>query len=194
MHFLVVSATPRADSFNAALREAAVTALAAAGHEVEMLDLYAEGFAPALTAAERGRYFDTAANREGVEAEAAQLLRAEGLVLVYPTWWFGFPAILKGWFDRIWLPGLAFDLGGPGLQRKLHNIRRVAVVTSYGSPWWFIRFWVGDPMGKIIRRGIAALCHPSCRTLFLALYHMDATTEARRRRFLEEVRRRLATF
>src|SRR6185312_16524656 len=80
MHFLVVSATPRPDSFNAALREAAVTALAAAGHEVETLDLYAESFAPALTAAERGRYFDTAANREGVAAEAAQLLRAEGLV------------------------------------------------------------------------------------------------------------------
>ena len=73
------------DSFSAAQRDAAVAALRAGGHAVEVRDLHAEGFAPALGVEERGAYYDEARNRRGVEDHAAALRRAEGLLLVYPT-------------------------------------------------------------------------------------------------------------
>lgn len=194
MRYLVIAAHPLPDSFSAALRQTVVDTLAAAGHEVDLLDLYAERFDPVLSADERARYFEAGGNLGGIEEQVARLRRAQGVVLVYPTWWFGFPAMLKGYFDRIWVPGVAFELGGPALQRKLDTITRFAVVTTYGSPWWFIRLVMGDPMRRILRRGLAALCHRRCKTLFLALYGMDRNSERRRRRFMEQVRRRLTRF
>ena len=114
MRILIVYAHPRADSLAAALRDATKSALEARGHEVELRDLYAEGFQPAMSAEERGRHHDVPRNLDGIEDHVASLQRAEALVLVHPTWWYGMPAMLKGWFDRIWVPGVAFRLGdGP---------------------------------------------------------------------------------
>lgn len=198
MRYLVVAAHPLADSFNAALRQAVIEGLTRAGHEIDLLDLYAERFDPVLSAAERTAYFAPAADhtrieRAALDGQIARLRRAEGIVLVYPTWWFGFPAILKGWLDRVWLPGVAFELGGPALRPGLRQVTRLAVVTSYGSPAWYIRLVMRDPARRIVRRGLATLCHPRCRTRFLALYGMDGADERRRRRFLAKVRRRLAS-
>ncbi len=139
MRVLVVYCHPRPDSFSAALRDAAVDGLTAAGHAVKVRDLYAEGFDPVLPSRQRGAYFDEAENVIGLEDHVAALRRVEGLVLVYPTWWFGMPAMLKGWFDRVWLPGVAFRLGGPKVMKPLlTDLRRIGVVTTYGSPWWLL--------------------------------------------------------
>lgn len=105
MKCLVVVAHPLAESLCHVLCRVATDVLAAAGHEVEVLDLYEAGFAPALTETERASYYQTYFAREEVSREIDQLMAAEAIVLVFPTWWFGFPAILKGWFDRVWAPG-----------------------------------------------------------------------------------------
>jgi len=194
MRYLILFAHPRADSFSAALRHAVVDTLARAGHQVDLLDLNGSAFDPVLSSEERGRYFEVGGNRAGIEEHVARLKRAEAIVLVFPNWWFGFPAILKGYFDRIWVPGVAFELKRFGLDGKLDNIVKFITVTSYGSPWWQVRLVARDPMRRIIRRGFAALCHPSCKTMFLALYRMDRSSEKRRHRFLDRVRRRIAEF
>ena len=192
MHVLLIHCHPRPDSFNAALRDAAVAGLTAAGHTVEQRDLYAEGFDPVLSTHQRGVYFDEAANALGLEDHVAALRRAEALVLVYPTWWFGMPAMLKGWLDKVWLPGVAFQLGGPkALLPLLTNIRKIAVVTTYGSPWWLL-WWVGWPDRRLVRRGLRPLCASGCKIHWLGLTGMDAANPPRRARFLAEVRRRLA--
>ena len=94
MRVLLIHCHPRSDSFCAALREAATDALRSAGHDVEIRDLYAEGFDPVLDAQERSRYYDQGVHRPEVASHVASLRRAEALVLVYPTWWFGPPAML----------------------------------------------------------------------------------------------------
>ena len=112
------------------------------------------------------------------------------LLLVYPTWWFGPPAMLKGWLDRIWVPGVAFRLGGPGVLRPLlTNVRRIGVVTTYGSPRWLLWF-VGWPDWRLVRRGLRPLCARRCRLDWLALTRMDSCTAWER--FLVEERARLA--
>lgn len=194
MRVLLVHCHPRRDSFNAALCDTAATALEAGGHAIERLDLYEEGFDPRLSAGERGAYYDEDAGRPDLAGHIAALRRAEALVLVYPTWWFGPPAMLKGWFDRVWLPGVAFALGGAKvLQPRLTNIRRIAVVTTYGSPRWLL-WLVGWPDWRMFRFGIRPLCAPRCRLAWIALTGMDGATQPMRERFIERVRRRLSAF
>ncbi len=191
MRVLIVHCHPRADSFGAALRDAAAGALVAAGHAVEIRDLYAEGFAPALNAEERGRYYNEDANLLGIEDHVASLRRAEALLLVYPAWWFGMPAMLKGWLDRVWVPGVAFRLGARGLVPLLTNVRRIGVVVTYGATrrvLWFI----GWPDRRMVAGGVRSLCARHCRLDWIALTGMDVRTALERERFLAKVRARLA--
>ncbi len=192
VHILLIYCHPRGDSFSLALREAATAGLTASAHTVEVRDLYDEGFSPALSADERGRYYTEAENLDGIEEHVAALRRADALVLVYPTWWFGLPAMLKGWFDRVWLPGVAFRLRqSGGLQPLLINIRRIAVVTTYGSPRWLLWF-IGWPDWRTVHHGFQSLCAPRCRLDWIALTSMDTCTPRRRQRFAAQVRKRLS--
>jgi putative NADPH-quinone reductase len=192
MRVLLIHCHPRSDSFSAALCAAAAEALDGAGHAVQVQDLYRSSFTPVLTPDERARYYDEDRNRGAIEPFVRALEEAEALLLVYPTWWFGFPAMLKGWLDRVWVPGVAFRLDGRGgLTPRLVNIRRIGVVTTYGSPRWLL-WWVGWPDWRLISRGVKPLCARNCRLDWIALCRMDTCTVDERERFLRDVRRRLA--
>src|SRR5262245_14712155 len=193
MRFLVIYAHPVKDSFVSALHQRAVTALTEAGHTVDDCDLYVEGFQPVLTREERLAYHNTAANRGHVSKEIERLKNCDGLVLVFPTWWYGMPAMLKGYIDRVWIPGVAFELRNGRTMSRLHNIVRFAVVTTYGSPWWLNKL-MGDPNRSIFMRGIRHLFARDARTLWLAQYGMDAVDAATREQFLRKVGQRLRTF
>ncbi len=191
MRVLMIYVHPRDDSLCAALRDAARAALQGAGHEVEVRDLYAEGFRPELTACERERYHDLAANTLGIEDHVASLRRAEALLLVYPTWWYGMPAMLKGWFDRIWSPGIAFRLGQGAIEPMLTNIRKIGVVTSYGSPSWLL-WYIGRIDRKLVGRGIRRLCAKDCRVEWLSLTRMDQRSRVECETFVDRVKARLS--
>lgn len=191
MRVLVVYCHPRPDSFIASLRQAVVEGLTRGGHTVEIMDLYAEGFDPAMPASQRGEYFGER-NQSGLERHVEALRRAEGLVLVYPTWWLGMPATLKGWFDRVWVPGVAFRLGGrKALEPLLTDLRRIGVVTTYGSPWWLL-WWAGWPDRRVVRKGFRPLCAPNCQVDWVAMTDMDRASPARLTRFVGEVRQKFA--
>lgn len=189
MNILLVYCHPRADSFTAAVRDAAIGSLAAAGHAVDVLDLYAERFDPVMSADERGGYHTPEANRAPVAAHLARLKAVEGLIFVYPTWWYAQPAMLKGWLERVFLPHETFSMpeGNQPIRGLLPNIRLIGAITSLGSPkwWWWL---MGRPGQRILLTGIRALCAPSCKTLWLALHRIDVVGEGERRAFLERVR------
>jgi NAD(P)H dehydrogenase (quinone) len=109
MRCLIVTAHPLATSLCHALARTAHDALRERGHEAQLEDLYAQQFPAALSESERNAYYQPIYDTASVEAQAQRLREAEALVLCFPTWWFGFPAILKGWFDRVWVPGVAYD-------------------------------------------------------------------------------------
>lgn len=196
MKVLVVFSHPVAESFARSLLDRCVADLREAGHEVTVKDLYAEGFQPVLSAQERRTYEDVPDNRRAVAGEVAAVEAAQGLLLIYPTWWYGMPAMLKGWFDRVWIPGVAFGLAPQrGISiHTLSRIERLMVVTTYGAPRWFIRLWMGDPGRKVVLRGLKPLLARGCRSSWSALYGMDQATPEQRGRFLEEVSRKLALF
>lgn len=196
MNVLVVFCHPVRDSFARAVLDRCVGDLERAGHQVMVKDLYAEGFVPALSANERRDYENVGHNQEAVAGEVAALKAARGLLLIYPTWWYGMPAMLKGWFDRVWIPGVAFALDNQrGISiHMLSGMDRLMVVTTYGAPRWFIRLWMGDPGRKVVLRGLRPLLARGCKSSWSALYAMDQCTAERRGRFLEQVSRKLALF
>lgn len=190
MRVLVLYAHPDPNSFGAALHEAAVAGLRQAGHEVDDCDLYGEGFDAVLSRSERLGYHDVASNTHPVAGYVARVRAADALVLCFPVWNFGYPAILKGFFDRVFLPGVSFKLVEGQARPDLWNIRKLAAVTSYGGTRW--RAWLmGDPPRKAVRRVLRAVCHPRARPLYLAHYDMNRSTPASREAFLREVGARL---
>jgi NAD(P)H dehydrogenase (quinone) len=196
MRVLVVHAHPLRDSFAAALRDAIVATLREGGHEVDACDLYAEGFNPVLTPEERRAYNTTQPDIGAVEPYVVRLRAAEALVLCFPTWWYGMPAILKGWFDRVWLRGVAFELpqGRGAILPALHNIKKFAVVTTYGSPWWLVKLVLRDPVRAVLLGGLRRLCARDCRSLFLALYNIDVASRGDCDAFRSRVERAFARF
>lgn len=194
MRLLFIHAHPVAESFNTALCKAAVDAAREKGHEVRLIDLNAEGFNPVMSAEERRGYTEDVPIPADLVPHVEALQWAEGLILVYPTWWYSQPAILKGWMDRVWRPGITFTLRTETepLRGALLNIRLIGVVTTFGSAWWFWTFLIGAPGRKIILRGLRFCTHPRTRTFWLGLHDMDAQTDWTRRRYLDRVRDRIA--
>ena len=194
MRILLVLAHPLEDSFAAAVARTAREALVASGHVVDLFDLYAENFDPRLSKAERGGYFDQPYDTSAVADIVARLKAADGLILVFPQWWFNFPAILKGFFDRVFAPGVAFshDAAGGRIVPQLTHIRLLYALTTTGSPWWLVRLYMGDPVRRLLKRGIAAFCSKGLNFRMLSLHDMDRATDAKRRAHLDRVRKLLS--
>ena len=186
MKVLVLYAHPCGESFGAALHERVIGTLRQRGHEVDDCDLYAEGFDPVLSPAERRGYHDTASNTLPVADHVVRLRRAEALVLVFPVWNYGYPAILKGFFDRVFLPGVSFELRDGKARGGLTNIRRLAAVTSYGGTR-FKAFLAGDPPRRLIMRVLRATIRPFAPATYLAHYDMNRSTADSRSAFLAKV-------
>lgn len=193
MKVLLLYAHPVETSFAAALHAEVRGALERAGHEVDDCDLYAEGFDPRLTREERFGYHDLDHNRESVAPYVQRLLAAEALVIVHPVWNFGYPAILKGFFDRVFLPGVSFRMENGKVVPALANIRKLAIVTTYGGSR-LRAFLVGDPPRKLGTRVLRAVIHPLARMRYLALYDMNRATDAARSAFLMKVRKTMEVF
>ncbi|WP_394689588.1 NAD(P)H-dependent oxidoreductase [Hoeflea sp.] len=193
MRILVVHAHPVETSFNRALFHLTVERLAAQGHDVDALDLYAEDFDPRLTAAEREAYHGLETNRANVSTHVDRLLAAEAMVLVHPVWNFGYPAILKGWFDRVFLPGVSFGLVNGKVRPTLHNIGKLVIVTTYGGSR-LRALLVGDPPRKLAKRVLRATIKPGEPVRYLAHYDMNRSTDQSRAAFMARVRAEMDIF
>ncbi|MDH6623605.1 NAD(P)H dehydrogenase (quinone) [Streptomyces sp. LBL] len=157
MNVLWILAHPEPRSLNGYLAAQGQRALRAEGHHVEVSDLYAMGWNPVADAAGYAhdpaeRFQVAAAAKQAYEsgtlsadirAEQEKINRADTIVVQFPMWWFGMPAILKGWFDRVWHQGFAYGLRGPNGEwigygdGFLAGKRAMAVVTMGGPPWFY---------------------------------------------------------
>lgn len=192
MRVLVLFAHPVPDSYNAAVHRVVVDTLTAQGHEVDDLDLNAEGFYPVLSEIERREYHDEPSNIEPVRPYVERLQAAEAMVMVFPVWNFGYPAILKGFLDRVFLPGVSFKLAHGGVRPGLTNIKKLAACTTYGGTR-FRAFLNGDPPRKCVTRHVWYACGMP-RKRYIALYDMNNNTEPQLTAHLERVRREMEAF
>jgi putative NADPH-quinone reductase len=165
MRIQVIYCHPLEDSFNHALFRIIVETLRNNGHDVVATDLYREGFQPAMTEAERRTYTGNGYDDSAVARYVETLTSVEGVV---------------------------FDSTRSHLEPNLHNIRLLGVVTTFGTPWWVVRLYAGDPGRKVFRRGLQPMCARRVSTFWLAHYDMDHSSQRSRERYLERVKARLA--
>jgi putative NADPH-quinone reductase len=191
MRILYIYCHPLPESFHAAIRMKALAALAAAGHQVDLLDLYAEKFDPVLSEEGRRHYHDPSRNQIGLESYVARLTSADALILQFPTWCFGLPAMLKGFLDRMIMPGVAFDLSDPRhVKPTLRNIKRIVGIVTYGRPR-YMALWMSDPPRKIVKRYVRWFTGGKARADYYALYHLNVATDVQRAAFLDKVGREM---
>jgi NAD(P)H dehydrogenase (quinone) len=121
---------------------------------------------------------------------ADDLRWAQALVLVYPTWWSGQPAMLKGWIDRVWVAGVAWELppGADVVRPLLRNVRRIVAITGHGSSK-LVNALEGEAGKRTMTRSMRAMCARRTRTTWCAMYGLDTAGGDARERFLEKVER-----
>lgn len=190
MKTLVVYAHPHPNSFTAHLRDRVLRGLERAGAEYRLLDLHEMGFDPVLTAEERALHHAPPEKKPWLVDQFDALRWAEHIVWVYPTWWSGPPAILKGWVDRVWAEGVAYDLpeGATTIRPKLLAVRRLTVVTTHGAPKW-VNVLEGEVGKAMFLKGLRSLCRYGAKTRFLAVYGLDRVGAEERSRFADRVER-----
>jgi putative NADPH-quinone reductase len=194
MNALVVYCHPVEGSFCSAMRDAAISGLRAAGHTVDLIDLAAEQFNPVMTTSEWKTYQQGNGDIPiGLERDVALVKSAEIIVFVYPTWWGGLPAQLKGWLERVMLPGTAFVFNENNKVRPgLRNIRRIHIASTFGSPWLYVRL-VNDNGRRILARAFRLNTSLRTKVSTSSLYAMDTVTDASRKSFLASLEKKMGT-
>jgi NAD(P)H dehydrogenase (quinone) len=192
MRIVVVVAHPNPNSFNHAIASTTRTTLQAHGHEVTVLDLYAEGFRTAMSYDERQAYHsDRPILDPLVERHAEIVKQTEAMIFVYPTWWSTMPAILKGWLERVMVPGVGFVFDERHhVRRGLVNVRRVIGISTYGAPWMYVKA-INDNGRRTLLRALRLNTALLTRGSWLALYKMDTRTPRQRAAFLQRVERKM---
>jgi NAD(P)H dehydrogenase (quinone) len=206
-HVLLVHAHPLPGSFSGALAAAVRSGLEAGGATVTQLNLYEQNFEPCLSADERRRYLGPTTEKprlppypsisQDVRPHVNALQTHDAIVFVYPTWWFNVPAVLKGWLDRVFLPGVAFKLphleppSSPvrgGLVPCLDHVKKMGIVSTYGSPR-HIANTCGDNGRNMLCRAVLPLFAIDCTVHYHGLYEMDSNQDVTRVAFLDRVER-----
>jgi putative NADPH-quinone reductase len=185
---MVVYAHPVEVSFNAAIQRTVVDTLRARGHQLDLCDLYAESFPAIMSRQDRLLYHDIPANRALAGPWIERLEAAEGLVLVFPTWVFGPPAILKGFLEKVFLPGVAFELVDGKVRGRLRHLKRIGGVSTYGGTR-MRALLAGDPPRKLFSRVLRAYAGPAAPISYLGCYDMNRNREPELKAFLAKVRR-----
>jgi putative NADPH-quinone reductase len=178
------------------VRDVVVSKLEAVGAEIRVRDLYNDAFAPVLTKEEHIGYLDCPENCAPVQRDVDDIRWCDTLIFVYPTWWYGLPAILKGWLDRVLLPDVAFLMpkaDGETIKPGMTHITRLGVFTTCGASRW-LTFLVGAPGKRTLLRGVRFICAKGCKTAFAAHYLMDSSTDESRAAHLAKVGREMDRF
>ncbi len=157
MKVLVVITHPNNSSFNHALLERVSQGLNQAGHEVKIKDLYAQNFDPVLKESDLEQ-IQTGKTPKHIAKEQNELLWADGLVFIYPLWWFGRPAMLKGWFDVVLTNGLAFEYSEEGVKGLLKHQKAQIIITAGGSENYFLENNALELIHRPITDGTLSFC------------------------------------
>ena len=196
MKVLVVLAHPSQESFVSFISSEVITELRSGGHDIRQHDLWVENFNPVFTPYERlnhvGDVQEKLKELPELRPHVEDLQWCDVLVLVYPTWWSGQPAMLKGWFDRVLMNGVAWVLpeGAARIRPLLTNVRRLVVVTTHGSGK-FINALEGESGKRTAFRSVRLMLNRRVRCEWIAMYGVDNTTLKQREKFSSHVRRRI---
>jgi NAD(P)H dehydrogenase (quinone) len=179
------SPTPRRDSYSGAVLDAFLAGLTEDGHTAEVADLYREGF-EARFQSEDYSQFRGAAMPEDIRREQARVDRADALAFVFPVWWWSFPAVLKGWIDRVFSEGWAYNFE-PGMSRGRLRDRPTLLLGTGGSrESTYRKYGYGEAFRVQIDVGILGYC--GLRDVGTHIFYDVEQSPEDRDRYLAEAR------
>lgn len=186
MNVLIIHAHPNPNSFNAALRDVAVRTLSRSGHSILLSDLYTMRFNPVLSARE------LQGDLSEIQPEIDKVRRADLLLFQFPDWWYGMPAIMKGWIDRVFAFGFAYDDEHSFENGLLRGKKAMLSLTVGAREDYFQQAPQRDLMRVLepIHYGILAYCGLEVLPPFIA-YGPGEMSEAERKATLEAFREHL---
>jgi putative NADPH-quinone reductase len=193
MNVVVVLGHPSADSYCAAIFEQIILALESQStHNVTAIRLADEKFATAMSTAERVAYETvTPLINDETKRHAEVLLQAEALIFVYPTWWSGLPAQLKGWLERVFVLGVAFRFNkNSKIRPNLQDIRHIIGVSTYGSPRRYVKL-INDNGRRTLTRAIRRSTGLRTRTMWCGIYALDTCTQQQREKFIADTTQKI---
>jgi NAD(P)H dehydrogenase (quinone) len=148
---------PHERSFSAAVAAAAIRGLERAGHDVDLMDLVADGFDPVMRRSDlAGWRLKQAVDPLAIDYQR-RLFLADHLVFVFPIWWEAMPAATKGFLDKVLTKGVTFSedpaAKGNPFSNLLTRLTGVSVLTVMTTPHAVYRWWFGNPVIKILFKG-----------------------------------------
>lgn len=159
MDILVILAHPNPMSFNHGIANMVIQTLEKGGHQVTFHDLYAEVFNPVMPEEEMPK---DAVVEPRIKRYCRELCTADGIIIIHPNWWGQPPAILKGWIDRIFRPGMAYEFnegdGGEGIPVGLLDGKTAIVLNTSNTPDEREKTVFGDPLETLWKNCIFGLC------------------------------------
>ncbi|MFE7151535.1 NAD(P)H-dependent oxidoreductase, partial [Heyndrickxia sporothermodurans] len=184
MQTLVIYSHPNTNSLNHAILENVMKGLTETNRKFEIIDLYKEKFDPILVIDENNRRRDLI-NDPYTEKYRKKIEQADTLIFIYPIWWYGVPAILKGFFDRVFVSGFAFRYDGR-LPKGLLKNKSAWVIYTIDSPSFFIRWFRRNAEWIVIRDAILKFSGIKTikKTRLTAVKH---STEKLRQKWLQKI-------
>lgn len=159
MKTVIVYAHPWDKSYNFFILQSLVEGLGQSGHDIDLIDLYKEGFNPVLGKEELSLYSQGKFADPRIGEYQKRLEQAEHLFFVFPVWWYDVPAILKGFLDRVLLKNWAYEYSPAGLPKgKLAFIKNATVITTMKSPGWYYRLMYGNSIKNSFIKGTLKFC------------------------------------
>ena len=156
MNALIIYSHPNTKSFNYAILGQVKQGLKDGGHTFEVIDLYADSFNPVLVYNESSKRSELMNDVE--TAHYRELIKqADELIFIYPIWWYGMPAILKGFIDRVFVSGFAYTSGGKAPKGMLSN-KSAWVIYTIDSPTWFVKLFRKNIEWKTMKDAILNYC------------------------------------
>lgn len=158
MNTLVILAHPYAKSYCHALYQRVVLELENAGHVVDRLHLDAEDFDPIMRGPDLAVYARGQSADPKVAAYQARIAAAQQVVFIFPIWWEVMPALLKGFIDKVFTKGWAYEPARLGMTGHLTHIQRAVVITTMNTPRWAYRWLYGNAVQRALVRGTLRKC------------------------------------
>ncbi|MCY7780272.1 NAD(P)H-dependent oxidoreductase [Bacillus haynesii] len=189
MQTAVIYAHPNPNSFNGAILNQVIKALEDGKHSYDVIDLYKDRFDPVLLFDEKKRRSDMKHDPE--TAEYRRIVKnADHLIFIYPLWWGGMPAIMKGFIDRAFAAGEAYTYQGK-LPKGLLKARTASVYYTADAPSWYLRFWRRDADWVTVKDVILKFCGVR-RVRRLLFAGVKDSTKEKRTQWLDRVYRSIA--
>ncbi|MCX7830682.1 MAG: NAD(P)H-dependent oxidoreductase [Acidobacteria bacterium] len=192
MKVTIIYAHPNPKSFNAAICERVISTLKSTNAEYRLIDLYKENFKTSLD----GKDFESLQKGEmpqDVKKYQEDILWADKLIFIFPVWWWSYPAILKGFIDRVFLKDFAYTFDQNGLVKLLKNEKALVFMTTGGPKDGYEKDNAVEILKRPLSEGVLSFCGIE-KTDFHIFFAIPTSSEEERKNYLIEVEEAVKSF